>query len=128
MKRITGTLGTCLQQATDLCSVRTREEPASAASAVRCQLQGDLVTGLYLVPGEAEGMTLKRLGEAITTQARISPTPLEQQPAILEYDETGVGQVLNARRIIGTLSLRGEAQPVALLYYLDDEAAEPQQQ
>ena len=128
MKHMTGTLGTCLQQATALCSGRTQEERASAAVDVRCQLQGQLVTGLYLVPGETEGITLKRLGEAISTQARISPSPLEQQPAILEYDETRVGRHEGNRRIVGILSLKGETEPVALLYRPDSQAAEPQQQ
>ena len=128
MKRITGTLDTCLQQARDLCSPSTYEAGTSAARAVRCQLQGQLVTGLYLVPGETEGMTLKRLWEAISTQDRVSPSPLQQHLAILEYDETGTGQVQGDRRVMGTLSLLGEAEPVALFYCLDQEAAEPQQQ
>ncbi len=128
MKRITGTLGSCLQQATALCSEQLHEERSAAALAVRCQLQGPLVTGLYLVPGETEGITLKRLGEAISTQARISPTPLEQQPALLDYDDLSLGQLSGNRRILGTLSLAGENQPVALLYWLDDQAREPRQQ
>src|SRR5438067_2223762 len=128
MKHITGTLSTCLHHATVLCSERPQEERSAAAVTMRCQLQGPLVTGLYLVPGETEGITLKRLGEAISTQARISPSPLEQQPAILEYDETRVGQAWGDHRIMGILSLKGETEPVALLYYLDDEAKEPQQQ
>jgi hypothetical protein len=95
---------------------------------VRCQLQGPLVTGLYLVPGETEGITLKRLGEAISTQARISPCPLEQQPALLDYDDTSLGQTSGNRRMLGTLSLTGENEPVALLYWLYDQTREPQQQ
>jgi hypothetical protein len=128
MKRITGTLGSCLQQATDVCSQQLHEEKSVAALSVRCQLQGPLVTGLYLVPGETEGITLKRLGEAISTQARISPCPLEQQPALLDYDDTSLGQQLGNRRLLGTLSLAGENEPVALLYWLYDEAKEPRQQ
>ena len=128
MKRITGTLGSCLQQATAVCSERLHEEKSVAAVTVRCQLQGLLVTGLYLVPGETEGITLKRLGEAVSTQARISPCPLEQQPALLDYDDTSLGQTSGNRRILGTLSLTGEKEPVALLYWLYDEAREPQQQ
>ena len=128
MKRMTGTLGACLQHATTLCTSRTREEQAEAAVTVRCQLQGQLVTGLYLVPGESEGITLKRLGEAISIQARINPSPLEQRPAILEYDETRVGLREGDRRIMGILSFEGESEPVALFYCLDDEAKEPRQQ
>jgi hypothetical protein len=128
MKRITGTLGSCLQQATALCSEHLQEEKSVAALNVRCQLQGPLVTGLYLVPGETEGITLKRLGEAISTQARISPCPLEQQSALLDYDDTSLGQQLGNRRLLGTLSLAGENEPVALLYWLDDQAKEPRQQ
>jgi len=128
MKRITGTLGSCLQQATALCSEHLHEDKSVAALTVRCQLQGPLVTGLYLVPGETEGITLKRLGEAISTQARISPCPLEQQPALLDYDDTSPGQPLGNRRFLGTLSLTGENEPVALLYWLYDQAKEPQQQ
>jgi hypothetical protein len=128
MKRITGTLGSCLQQATGVCSQQLQEEKSVAALSVRCQLQGPLVTGLYLVPGETEGITLKRLGEAISTQARISPCPLEQQSALLDYDDTSLGQQLGNRRLLGTLSLAGENEPVALLYWLDDQAKEPRQQ
>ena len=128
MKRITGTVDTCLQQAKDLCWDSTSEAHTPATRAVRCQLQGKLVSGLYLVPGETEGITLKRLGEAMSTQARISSSPLEQQLAILEYDETGVGLLQGDRRIMGILSLSGEPEPVALLYCLDDEAREPAQQ
>lgn len=128
MKRITGTLGSCLQQATAVCSEHLHEERSIAALTVRCQLQGPLVTGLYLVPGETEGITLKRLGEAVSTQARISPCPLEQQPALLDYDDTGLGQQLGNRRLLGTLSLAGENEPVALLYWLDDQTKEPRQQ
>ena len=128
MKRITGTLGSCLQQATTVCSEQLHEEKSVAAVTVRCQLQGPLVTGLYLVPGETEGITLKRLGEAISTQARISPCPLEQQPALLDYDDTNLGQTSDNRRILGTLSLTGENQPVALLYWLYDQTREPRQQ
>ena len=128
MKRITGTLGSCLQQATAVYSEQLHEEKSVAAVTVRCQLQGPLVTGLYLVPGETEGITLKRLGEAVSTQARISPCPLEQQSALLDYDDTSLGQPSGNRRILGTLSLTGENEPVALLYWLYDEAKEPQQQ
>jgi len=128
MKRITGTVDTCLQQAKDLCWDSRSEAHTPATRAVRCQLQGKLVSGLYLIPGETEGITLKRLGEAMSTQARISSSPLEQQLAILEYDETGVGLRQGDRRIMGILSLTGEPEPVALLYCLDDEAREPQQQ
>lgn len=127
MKHITGTLSTCVRQAADLWSSTTRKGLAPATTDVRCQLQGKLMQGLYLVPGETEGMTLKRLGEAISTQARVNPSPLEQQPTILEYDETGVGQTINDRQVLGTLSFIGEADPVALLYYVDREAAEKQQ-
>src|SRR5438045_1426326 len=103
MKRITGTLGSCLQQATALCSEQLHEEKSVAAVTVRCQLQGPLVTGLYLVPGETEGITLKRLGEAVSTQARISPCPLEQQPALLAYDDTSVEPIPDKRRLLATL-------------------------
>ena len=127
MKRITGTLGSCLQQATVVCGEQLHEEQSVAALSVRCQLQGPLVRGLYLVPGETEGITLKRLGEAISTQARISPCPLEQQPALLDYDDTSLGQSSGNRRLLGTLSLTGENEPVALLYWLDDQTREPQQ-
>jgi hypothetical protein len=127
MKRITGTLSTCVRQAADLWSSTNREELIPVNADIRCQLQGKLMKGLYLVPGETEAMTLKRLGEAISTQARVKPSPLEQQPTILEYDETGVGQVINDRRVLGTFSFIGEADPVALLYYVDREAAEKQQ-
>ena len=128
MKRITGTLGSCLQQASTVCSEHLHEEKSVAAVTVRCQLQGPLVTGLYLVPGETEGITLKRLGEAISTQARISPCPLEEQPALLDYDDTSLGQPSGNRRMLGTLSLTGANEPVALLYWLDDQTREPQQQ
>ena len=128
MKRITGTLGSCLQQATVVCSEHLHEEKSIAAVTVRCQLQGPLVTGLYLVPGETEGITLKRLGEAISTQARISPCPLEEQSALLDYDDTSLGQPSGNRRMLGTLSLTGANEPVALLYWLDDQTREPQQQ
>ena len=128
MKHTTGTLGSCLQQATAVCSEQLHEEQSVAALTVRCQLQGPLVTGLYLVPGETEGITLKRLGEAVSTQARISPCPLEQQPALLDYDDTSLGQTSGNRRILGTLYLTGENEPVVLLYWLDDQTKEPLQQ
>jgi hypothetical protein len=91
-------------------------------------VQGKLVTGLFLFPGETRGITLERLGEAITTQARINPSPLEQHPATLEYDETGIGHLVNDRRVVGVLSLEDETEPVALFYCAEREAAEPKQQ
>jgi hypothetical protein len=87
MKRQTGPLATCIRQAADLYGSGKPDE--RRVFPVRCFLQGKLLTDLYLIPGEATEMTLQRLGEAVSVQGRISSSPLGQQPAILEYDETG---------------------------------------
>lgn len=125
MKRKTGPLATCIQQAADLYGSGKPDE--RGAFPVRCFLQGKLLTGLYLVPGEATEMTLQRLGEAVSTQARISATPLGQQPAILDYDETGAGTLIHDRWAIGTLSFVGESDPAVLLYRPDPLTAQVQQ-
>ena len=126
MKRKTGPLVTCIQQAADLYSSGKPDE--RGVFPVRCFLQGKLLTGLFLVPGEATEMTLQRLGEAVSTQARISSSPLGQQPAILEYDETGVGTLIDDRWAVGTLCFEGETDPAVFLYRPHPLTAQVQQQ
>jgi len=126
MKRQTGPLATCIRQAADLYGSGKPDE--RGVFPVRCFLQGKLLTGLYLIPGEATEMTLQRLGEAVNTQARISAAPLGQQPAILEYDETGAGTLIDDRWAIGTLSFVGETEPAVFLYRPDPLTAQVQQQ
>ncbi len=126
MKRKTGPLAACFQQATNIYGSGKPDE--RVVFPVRCQLQGKLLTGLHLMPGEATGMTLQRLGEALSVQARISPFPLVQQSAILEYDETGAGTVINDQRVVGTLRFEGETDPTVFLYRPDPRTAQVQQQ
>jgi hypothetical protein len=126
MKRITGPLDACIRQAADLYGSGKPQE--GARFPVRCHLQGKLLTGLYLVPGEAEGMTLQGLGEAVSTQGRISPCPLGEQLTILECDETGGGRVITDRWVVGTLCFEGDTDPVALLYRPDPHTAHTRQQ
>ncbi len=126
MKRKTGPLAACIKQAADLYSSGKPDE--RVVFPVRCQLQGKLLTGLYLMPGEATGMTLQRLGEAVSAQARISPFPLGQQSAILEYNETGAGTVINDRWVVGTLCFEGETDLAVFLYRPDPHTAQVQQQ
>jgi hypothetical protein len=126
MKRKTGSLAACIQQAAALYGSGKPDE--RIVFPVRCQLQGKLLTGLYLMPGEAEAMTLQRLEEAVSTQARISSSPLEQQPAILEYDETRAGTILDDRWVVGTLCFAGETDPAVVLYRPDPYTAQVQQQ
>ncbi len=117
MKRKTGPLAACIKQAADLYGSGKPDQ--RGAFPVRCLLQGKLLTGLSLLPGEATGMTLRRLGEAVSVQARSSSYPLGQQSANLEYDETEGGTVINDRRVVGTLCFEGETDPAVLLYRLD---------
>jgi hypothetical protein len=126
MKRKTGPLATCIQQAADLYGSGKPDE--REVFPVRCFLQGKLLTGLFLVPGEATEMTLQRLGEAVSTQARISSSPLGQQSAILEYDETGVGTLIDDRWAVGTLCFKGETDPAVFLYRPDLLSAQVEQQ
>ena len=126
MKRQTGPLATCIRQAADLYGSGKPDEPRIFP--VRCFLQGKLLTDLYLIPGEATEMTLQRLGEAVSVQGRISSSPLGQQPAILEYDETGAGTLIDDRWAIGTLSFVGETEPAVFLYRPDPFTAQVQQQ
>ena len=126
MKRQTGPLATCIRQAADLYGSGKPDE--RGVFPVRCFLQGKLLTGLFLVPGEATEMTLQRLGEAVSTQARISSAPLGQQPAILEYDETGVGTLIDDRWAVGTLCFKGETDPAVFLYRPDLLSAQVEQQ
>jgi len=126
MKRQTGPLATCIRQAADLYGSGKPDEPRIFP--VRCFLQGKLLTDLYLIPGEATEMTLQRLGEAVSAQGRISSSPLGQQPAILEYDETGAGTLIDDRWAIGTLSFVGETEPAVFLYRPDPLTAQVQQQ
>ena len=126
MKRQTGPLATCIRQAADLYGSGKPDE--RRVFPVRCFLQGKLLTDLYLIAGEATEMTLQRLGEAVSTQARISAAPLGQQPAILEYDETGAGTLIDDRWAVGTLSFVGESDPAVLLYRPDQLTAQVQQQ
>ena len=126
MKRKTGPLATCIQQAADLYGSGKPDE--QRVFPVRCFLQGKLLTDLYLVPGEATEMTLQRLGEAVSTQARISSSPLGQQSAILEYDETGVGTLIDDRWAVGTLCFKGETDPAVFLYRPDLLSAQVEQQ
>jgi 5-methylcytosine-specific restriction endonuclease McrBC GTP-binding regulatory subunit McrB len=126
MKRKTGPLVACIKQAADPYSSRKPDE--RVGSPVRCLLQGKLLTGLYLMPGEATEMTLQRFGEAVSVQARISPSPLEQRSAILEYDETGAGTVINDRQVVGTLCLEGETEPAVFIYRPDPHTPQVQQQ
>ena len=126
MKRQTGPLATCIRQAADLYGSGKPDE--RRVFPVRCFLQGKLLTDLYLVPGEATEMTLQRLGEAVSVQGRISSSPLGQQPAILEYDETGAGTLIDDRWAIGTLSFVGETEPAVFLYRPDPFTAQVQQQ
>src|SRR5436309_10802114 len=95
MKRQTGPLATCIRQAADLYGSGKPDE--REVFPVRCFLQGKLLTGLFLVPGEATEMNLQRLGEGVNTQARISFSPLGQPSALLEYDETGGGTIIHDR-------------------------------
>jgi hypothetical protein len=117
MKRKTGPLAVCIQQAADLYSASKSDTREGVA--VRCLLQGKLLTDLYLMPGEATRMTVQRLGEAVNVQARISASPLGQQAVNFEYDETGVGTVIDDRRVIGTLRFEGELDPAVVLYRPD---------
>ena len=126
MKRKTGPLATCIQQPADLYGSGKPDE--REVFPVRCFLQGKLLTGLFLVPGEATEMTLQRLGEAVSTQARISSSPLGQQSAILEYDETGVGTLIDDRWAVGTLCFKGETDPAVFLYRPDLLSAQVEQQ
>jgi hypothetical protein len=126
MKSKTGPLAACIQQAADLYSSGKPDE--REVFPVRCLLQGKLLTGLYLVPGEATGMTLHRLGEAVSAQAQISSFPLGQRPAILEYDETGAGTIINDRWVVGTLCFERETDPLVFLYRSDPHSAQVQQQ
>ena len=126
MKRQTGPLATCIRQAADLYGSGKPDEPRIFP--VRCFLQGKLLTDLYLIPGEATEMTLQRLGEAVSAQGRISSSPLGQQPAILEYDETGAGTLIDDRWAVGTLSFVGETEPAVFLYRPDPFTAQVQQQ
>jgi len=126
MKRKTGPLVTCIQQAADLYSSGKPDE--RGVFPVRCFLQGKLLTGLFLVPGEATEMTLQRLGEAVSVQGRISSSPLGQQPAILEYDETGAGTLIDDRWAVGTLCFKGETDPAVFLYRPDLLSAQVEQQ
>ncbi len=126
MKRQTGPLATCIRQAADLYGSGKPDE--RSVFPVRCFLQGKLLTDLYLVPGEATEMTLQRLGEAVCVQGRISSSPLGQQPAILEYDETGAGTLIDDRWAVGTLSFVGETEPAVFLYRPAPLTAQVQQQ
>ena len=126
MKRKTGPLAACIRQAADLYGSGKPDE--REVFPVRCFLQGKLLTGLFLVPGEATEMTLQRLGEAVSTQARISSSPLGQQSAILEYDETGVGTLIDDRWAVGTLCFKGETDPAVFLYRPDLLSAQVEQQ
>jgi len=126
MKRQTGPLATCIRQAADLYGSGKPDE--RRVFPVRCFLQGKLLTDLYLIPGEATEMTLQRLGEAVSVQGRISSSPLGQQPAILEYDETGAGTLIDDRWAVGTLSFVGETEPAVFLYRPDPFTAQVQQQ
>ena len=69
-------------------------------------------------------MTLKRLGEAITQQARISQVPVAHKSALLEYDDARDGEALDDRRTFGKLYLVCTNEPVALIYQLDLEQDE----
>ena len=126
MKRQTGPLATCIRQAADLYGSGKPDE--QRVFPVRCFLQGKLLTDLYLIPGEATEMTLQRLGEAVSVQGRISSSPLGQQPAILEYDETGAGTLIDDRWAVGTLSFVGETEPAVFLYRPAPLTAQVQQQ
>ncbi len=64
-------------------------------------------------------MTLKRLGEAIIQQARVSSVPVGPQSALLEYGDAWIGEALDDRRIFGKVYLVGASEPVALIYQLD---------
>ena len=125
MKRKTGSLAVCIKQAADLYS--TGKPDMREVVPVRCLLQGKLLISLSLMPGEDTGMTVQRLGEAVNLQARISASPVGQQVANFEYDETGVGTVINDRRVIGTLCFEGELDPAVVLYRLDSYTALVQQ-
>src|SRR5215472_16912041 len=114
MKRKTGPLALCIQQAADFYS--SGKSDTREGVPVRCLLQGKLLTDLSLMPGEATGMTMQRLGEAVNVQARISAFPVGQQAANFVYDETGVGTVIDDRRVIGTLCFEGAIEPAVLLY------------
>ncbi len=117
MKRKTAPLETCIKQAADLYG--SGKPDNREVFPVRCLLQGKLLNDLPLMPGEAAEMTLQRLGEALNVQARISSYPLGQQSATLEFDETGVGTVMNDRRVVGTLCFEGETYPAMVLYRPD---------
>jgi hypothetical protein len=117
MKQVRGTLLECVKQAADICHLRTQEEQGTIE--FYCRIRYPLLTGLYLNPGESEQMTLKRLGEAIIQQARVSSVPVGHQSALLEYGDAWVGEALDDRRIFGKVYLVGASEPVALIYQLD---------
>ena len=117
MKQVRGTLLECVKQAADICHLRTQEEQETIQ--FYCRIRYPLLTSLYLNPGESEQMTLKRLGEAITQQARVSQVPVAHTSALLEYDDAQDGEALDDQRTFGKLYLAGTREPVALIYQLD---------
>ena len=117
MKQIKGTLLECVKKAADIYQLKTQEKQGT--SHFYCLVRYPLLTGLYLHPGESEQMSLKRLGEAITQQGQVSQAPVGHEPALLEYDDTWVGEALDDWRVFSKLYLVGTSEPVAFIYRLD---------
>jgi hypothetical protein len=124
MKQVRGTLHECVQKTADICTLRTQEEQGTIQ--FYCRIRYPLLTSLYLNPVESEQMTLKRLGEAITQQARVSQVPVAHTSALLEYDDAWDGEALDDQRTFGKLYLVGTSEPVALIYLLDLKQVEGQ--
>ena len=118
-KRIEGTLMWCVQKATDW--YRERAEESQGKHDFRCRIQGALLTALYLGFGENDEVPLKRLGEAISEQSRVSQSPIGHTPAILEYDDAWVGESIDDRLVFGKLYFASGPEPVALIYQIDCE-------
>lgn len=117
MKQVKGTLLECTQQAVAIFRLRTVQDQKHRP--FHCQIKGPLLTDLYLAPGETEDMTLNRLGQAISRQARISQSPVGDQPALLEYDAMGIGETADEEPIFGKLYLVGTSEPVVLISRLE---------
>jgi hypothetical protein len=117
MTQLKGTFLECVQKAVAMYRLRTEQDGKHRA--FHCQIKGPLLTSLYLTPGETEDMTLNRLGEAISNQARISQAPVGDQPAFLEYDKAWIGEDTDDYQVFGKLYLVGVSEPVVLIYRLE---------
>jgi hypothetical protein len=117
MKQVKGTLLECLHRAEDIFSVQATQ--GWKQRSFYCQIKGPLLMDLFLAPGEAEGMTLKQLGLAISKQARVSQVSIGDQPALLEYDLTGIGETADEEPVFGKFYLAGTPEPVVLIRRLE---------